>query len=646
MGKTLTSILTVAAAVAVNVIPGVGQFLSAAIGSTLATAAISAITLAGLQSAIGLLGIGGGVKPDTTEMAIKTPRPPRVAAYGRSRLYGAYCLFETASNGTAVDVYAVHDGELDAIETHYLADEPVAVAGDGTVAEGADGRYRDGAVHLHSTNGSVPGAGFPALTAILGGIWTAAHRGDGVVALALTAKSVKAKVFQETYPSSNVPVPSIVARWQKCPDPAAADPLNEAAWAWTENPVRQLLHYKLCREGPRPELPRSAAGYQAALNALRAEWWARKIAPTLAYWIAAAADCDSPRALKTGGTEAKYRSSVAHKLTDKHQGPVGALLATFDGWLMPRADGALVVYSGKYYAPTVSVGSDEIISYSCESGDPDDSEAVNEIIVSYISAEHNYNTVEADAWRDEADIAKRGQVLSTPLEAQIPSHAQGRFLAKRLMRRKNASHRGSAATNIAGRAVLGERFVNLHLEEAGTVFYSGPVEIIGARRTLRGGVSFEWVAADADVDAWNALAEEGEPATAGERVPYVPLAAPVITDISLRFGQNAATNTPGVRMVIQATGPDRDDMTWYARWRASGDETWQMYEFPDEAAGASVTLLTDFVAAGLTLEVQVAYEVGDGRFSPYSEITEASTRVRSDTTLITADNAVMTADTA
>lgn len=613
MGRTLTTILTIAAAVAVNVIPGVGQFLSAAIGSTLATAAISAVTLAGLQSAIGLLGIGGGAKPDTTETAVKTPRPPRVGAYGRSRLYGAYILYETASDGTAVDGYAVHEGEIDAIEAYYLADEAVTIDGAGAVAEGADGRYQDDAVHLYATDGTVPGAGFPAVTALLPGIWTADHRGDGVVALALTAKSVKAKRFQDTYPHSAVPVPSIVARWQKCPDPDAVDPLDESGWTWTENPVRQLLHYKLCREGPRPALPRSDVGYDAELAALRAAWWARKIAPSLDYWIAAAADCDSARSLKAGGTEAKYRSSVAHRFVDKHQGPVGALLATFDGWLMPRADGALVVYSGVYYEPTVSIGSDEIVAYSFDGGDPDDGEAVNEIIVSYISAPHDYNTVEADAWRDEDDIAKRGQVLSTPLDVQIPSHAQGRFLAKRLMARKNAAARGSVTTNIAGRTVLGERFIDLHLEEAGTVFFSGPVEIIGARRILRGGVTFEWVAADANVDNWNPETEEGEPAALGTRVASLPLDAPVIDTADPIYDADQ------VRISIEATGPDRADLQWYLRWRVVGAAVWGAeQEFSDTAAGASVELLSASVPAETEVEVQIAYRVGDGRFSPWS----------------------------
>ncbi len=616
MGKTLGNILAVAAAIAVNVIPGVGQALSAAIGATLATAAISAVTLYGLQSGVSLLGLGPGApKPDTTETAIKTSRPPRVSAYGRSRLYGAYVLYETATNGTAVDVYAVHDGELDGVEQNYLGDEVVTLTGT-TVNEGADGRYRDGAVNIYSTDGSVPGAGFPALTSILGSVWTAAHRGDGVVALALTAKSVKAKHFQETYPSSTVPVPSIVARWQRCPDPAAVDPLDEGGWTWTENPVRQLLHYKLVREGPRPALAKSDPGYPAALAALRAEWWARKIAPTLQYWIDAAADCDSPVPLTAGGTEPRYRSAVAHKHTDEHKGPIANLLATFDGWIAPRSDGALVVYSGRYYAPDPIddlIGPDEIVSYSWEGGAVDDGEAVNEVVCSYISAEHDYNVVETDAWRDETDITRRGRVLSAPLEAQIPSHGQARRLAKRRISRALAVNRGTVTTNIAGRKARGKRYIWLRLAEAGTVFYDGPAEILSLTRSVRGGVTFSWVAADPNVDNWNPAAEEGEPAAKGNRVAPQPLTAPAISATSVLF------DTDGARIELTVDSPDRDDLTWYVHWRVAGAGVWGPdEEYSDSDAGASVTLISGLVPTEASIEIQVAYQTGDGRFSEWS----------------------------
>ena len=613
MGKTLGSILAVAAAVAVNVIPGVGQALSAAIGSTLATAVISSVTLYGLQAGVSLISGGSSTKPDTTETAIKTSRPPRVSAYGASRLYGAYILYETASNGTACDVYAVHDGLLDGIVARYLGDEPVTVTGS-TVNQGADKRYKGGAVGYYTTTGAVPGAGIPAITALVPE-WTG--RGDGVVLLGVTAKSVKAKDFQETYPSSAVPVPSLVARWQKCPDPAAANPLDEAGWTWTENPVRQLLHYKLVREGPKPALPRSNPGYAAALATLRAAWWARKIAPTLQYWIDAAADCDAPRALKAGGTEPRYRSAVAHKHTDEHKGPVSALLSTFDGWLAPRADGALVVYSGRIYEVDDAdlIGTNEIVSYTWEGGPPDDDEAVNEVICSYISAEHDYNMVECDAWRDEADITRRGQVLSSPLETQVPSNAQVRFLAKRLIARKNSPFRGTITTNIAGRKAQGKRFIPVHLEEAGTVFYSGPAEIISLMRNLRGGVTFQWVAVDPAVDTWNPATEEGEPAASGNRVAPEPLAVPTIDELRATEGQ----------VEIDVTGPARDDLTWFTRWKLDTAAVWSEQATVDSDPGAVVTLVITGLPAGADIDVQAAYQVGDGRISDWSATASTST---------------------
>lgn len=582
--------------------------LAASVGIGLGTIATISAT-AVLASASSLLGLGPSLpKPETSETAIKVARPPRVSAYGRSRLWGAYALYETATNGTAVDVYAVHHGKIDGIERYYLGDDEVTLSGN-TVNPGADGRYKGGAVNLYTTDGSTPGAGFPAVTALIPS-WNG--RGDGVVALALTAASVKAKDFQEVFPQSTVPVPSIVARWQRCPDLSAGDPLDETGWTWTESPVRQLLHYKLVREGPRPALPQSDPGYASELAALRAAWWDHKIAPTLSYWIAAENDCNAARTLKAGGTEPKYRSCVQHKHTDQHQGVIGALLATFDGWIAPRTDGALVVYSGVAYAPTVSIGPDEIVSYSWDGGGVDDDSAVNEIICSYVSAAHDYTTPECDAWRDEGDITARGQVLSAPLEAQVPSHAQARYLAKRRMARRNARNRGTVTTNIAGRSARGQRYINLHIEEAGTTFFSGIAEITKLTRMPLGGVSFEWVEFNPDVDAWNPATEEGDPAANGTRVAPEPLDTPEIT---------AATVDDDSRLHLTVSGPDRIDLTWYVHWRVVGAPVWGPdEEYSDTDPGPAVELATNVIPTEGNIEVEVAYAVGDGRVSAWSVV--------------------------
>lgn len=617
-----------------------GKFL----GSILTTIAGVALVLTGNPAGVALIasGIGqfvvtlltpGAPKPGTTDAPLKTARPPRVSAYGRSRLYGAYVLYEavpaaqasifTSGGGdVAVDVYAVHEGKLDGIEAYYLADETVTLSGN-TVNAGSDGRYRDGAVRLYTTDGSSPGAGFPALESLLPSVWTSNHRGDGVAAIALTATGVKAKTFQETFPSSTVPTPSIVARWQRCPDPAAIDPLNETGWTWTENPVRQLLHYKIVREGPRPVMDEDDAGYPAALAALRLQWWNRKIAPTLQYWIDAAAVCDEAVPLKAGGTEPRYRSLVSHKHTDKHEGVVANFIATFDGWTCPRNDGALIVYAGKYYAPDPVddlIGPDHIVSYSWNGGAVDDDIAVNEIVCSYTSAEHDYNSVECDAWRDETDIAARGQILSDAQDISVPSWGQSRRLAKRKIQKMLAADRGTVTTNLAGRHVRGKRYIWLTIAEAGTAFYDGPAEITKMSRALQGGVTFDWVAADPNVDAWNPASEEGEPAAVGTRIPAEALVAPAISAATVTF------DGTGARAELTVDSPDRSDLTWFVHWRILGAGVWG----PDEQSsdtdpGVAVVLQTGYLPADEDIEIQVAFQAGDGRFSEWSASETVST---------------------
>lgn len=611
MGKTITSILTIGAAIAINVIPGIGQAISGAIvglgGGTFAALGVAqtvvgAITLgtalAGVSALQGLIAGGPSIpKPDTTSTAIKISRPPRVSAYGTSRLYGAFALYETSSAGRAVDVFAVHDGRMDSFVAAYLNDDLITVGASGSgplnggaIAEGDDGRYAGNFLQLYWTNGQMPGTPIANVIAQLPGIWTSNHRGDGIVTMALVCSPVKPDDFLDVYPNG-VPTPSLVAKWQRCPDPFAVDPTDESQWTWTENVIRQLMHYKMVREGVD---------------------YATKIAPTIGYWRTAAAVCDEAVALKAGGTEARYRSCLAHKHTDKHGSVTDSLIAACDGWIAPRADGALVVYAGKYVAPSVSIGPDEIVAYDWSYG-VDDDEAVNELICSYVSAAHDYSTVECDAWRDEDDIAERGQILSDGLDPQVPSWGQVRRLAKRKMARTNAPYRGTCTTNIAGRVVRGHRYAHLDLTDAGTTFFSGPVEITALTRNLAtGGVTFSWVAANPAIDAWNAATEEGEPAAKGDRVAPQPLETPLINSAEPSFYDY------GAQILIDVDGPDRTDLTWYTRWRVSGDPVWNEQTTVDTDPGTPVSLITPLVPQSVDIDVQVAYGVGDGRNSDWS----------------------------
>lgn len=353
-----------------------------------------------------------------------------------------------------------------------------------------------------------------------------------------------------------------------------------------------------------------------------------------------ASDPDSP------ATEARYRSCVAHQHTDPHKGVIANLLACFDGWLAPRSDGALVIYSGRFYEPTVTIGPDEIVSYSIQDGVAEES-AINQIAVTYISANHDFSQVDTDAWEDTDDIDNRGKVLATTLSNQVPSFSQGRRLAKRAIAETMAPKRGVTTTNAAGRIAIGQRFVRQTIVEAGMEFMDAVVQITKLTRNIvGGGVTYEWFLADPNIDEWNPATEEGNPAPVGNSVATEPLDAPTITLAQFFGSDNSGSGTAGARIRISGTGPDRPDLTWYARWRVVGAAVWNEQQYSDIAAGAAVTLETGFVAVDSDIEVQIAYQVGDGRVSPYSDppttvmtgsVTSDMTSVTSDTTSISSD---------
>ncbi len=550
-----------------------------------------------------------GPKPEQQERSIKTSLPPRVSAYGLVRLYGAYILYVTNHDGFAVDVWAFHDGRLDFIERIYLGDKQVTLNGSGFVLPQADGEFGDGdTIKIGTRLGLPTETAFSEVIARLPGIWTSNHRGDGVATGCAISKPVKAKNYNSVYPTGgpDANVMSIVARTQRVFDwrDETQDAYDPTTWKYSDNAALCIAHYYLTRAN---------------------KDWDTHFAPTLSYWTDFADDCDVPMPLKGGGTEPRYRVALAHKHTDAHKVTIGNLLACCDGMVTPRADGALIPWSGRYVEPDPDdlIGPDEIVNWSLDDGIVDEDQ-INVVDLTYLSSEHDYTIVDTTAWRDEDSISEMGEEKHTPLENSVPSHAQARRLAKRLVDKAMAPRRGTIATNEKGRKIRGKRFIPLHIEEAGSIFYSGPAEIVRIRRTQTG-VQFDWVRANPNIDAWNPTTEEGDPAPVGTTPAVVPLDAPTIDTAAYVYSYDSGSNSTGARISLSLTGPDRDDLTWFARWRVLGDVSWNAQEYNDTAAGSSVEIMTGFVPTDADVEVEVAYQVGDGRLSPWSDSTTINT---------------------
>lgn len=566
-------------AIGANFIPG-GQPI----------AALAALALATLYKP-------KGPKPEQQERALKISVPPRVSAYGTVRLYGAYILYDTNADGFAVDAWAFHDGRINAIIRRYLGDKQVTLNGGGFVLP-QEKEFGDGdTIQIGTRLGQTTETAFSELISRMPAIWTTDHRGDGVVTGCMVSKPVKAKNFNDVYPQGgpDANVLSLVIQAQRVFDwrDPTQDPYDQSTWKFSDNAALCTAHYFMVRAH---------------------KDWDTHFAPTEAFWTAAADDCDAAMALKAGGTEKRYRVALAHKHTESHKTVIGNLLACWDGFVAPRSDGALVAWSGRYVDPDEDdlIGPDEIVSYSWDYGVVDEDQ-INQIAISYLSADHDYNTVDATAWRDEGAISAAGEEKPTTLEVAVPSHAQGRRLAKRLLAKTMSPNRGSVTTNWRGRKIRGKRFIPLHIEEAGAVFFTGTAEIVRLRRNLStGGVTFDWIKADPNVDEWNPATEEGEPAPVGNRVAPVALVAPVIDSIT------TAEDSAG-GLAIVATGPNRDDLTWYVHSRVSGASVWGPVMTFDDVPYPVATIVVRDVPVGETVDFEAAYAQGDGRVSPWSD---------------------------
>lgn len=617
MSRTLGSIITTLGSAAL-IATGVGAAAGLALfgttaGITVAGASLGTLLLASSAlTAVGTL-VGGGPrapKPQAGETQQKQEIPPRLRWCGIRRSFGALMLYDTAPDGSAIDVIAFKDGRANAVVQAFLADDPVTIIG-GAVQQGADGRYGTGTVGVGFNLGLPTETAFSAIVAKLPGIWTTDHRGDGIFSGYLIKTPVKDKNFLETYPQGDNFQLSVAAEGDLLFDPRdpAQDVEDESTWVYSDNPVLYLLWYLVTQRN---------VSYE------------RKIEPVLSYWIDAADYCDDVAPLKDGGAEKRYRCCVMFDSTAEPAGVINEILATFDGWLCPDALGRLIIYPGRYSEPTVTISPDMIVEYRHQAN-VEIEDVVNELVVSYISDQHQWSEVTCDPWRDDDSISDLGVINSRPFAPQTPSHVQNRRLAKIEMARNNASDRGTVTTNYDGRIAIGQRFVNLPLVEAGVTLFTGPVEIKTMKKNLQtGGVTFDWVKVEASRYSFNPATEEGDPAPVGERVAPEPLATPTIisayadfSDIGESGGVGGGTVT-GVRINITADGPIRDDLTWYTRWRVDTG-AWSERENTDADPGPGVSLVTDYVPYGATVTVEVAYSVGDGRTSPWSDPEDVDT---------------------
>ena len=455
--------------------------VSAATASTLSIyAAAAAYASVGYAISAGVtLGLSIAARPslpsvEGQKVTRRQPRPERfVAIGGDSRMSGAYMLRESNGNKLGV-VVAVCDGRLAYISRRYLNDDHVTVSG-GFVQGMAGELYGSGDLVRFETRLGLPSeTHYSFLTPDFGGVWPTSARGDGIASIGMWCQHRSRESFARHFRNGE-PIPSVVGA-PVCYDwrDATQSRSNPASWKACWNPIVWLVFVEWYRHGRN---------------------WDRCIAPVLSDLTIEANYCDV-----TVDGEARYQLAGNYPITLEPQAVREGILATCDGWLSMDGKGRLVIKAGRYVAPTFTLPAEHIRGYSWRAFQTDE-EAVNELVVSYVSADHDFTEIEAGTVRDAEDIAARGIARSEPLALPwCPRLKQALRLGRRKISRLSAKRRGSVRAGIYGLNGLGQRFIRVQNPElasmADVVLEVMNVEIDFARAE----VVFEVILADPTLD--------------------------------------------------------------------------------------------------------------------------------------------------
>lgn len=500
--------LIVGAEVASTVIAG-----SLTIGQVVGFVAITAITTAasiGVQAAL-------QKRPDSVTQAgqfvTRQPTPSRRRNYGRVKVSGATIFSEVGTISsilTLARVIALNQGEIDAFEEFWLDDNHVLL--DGVTSGNVLGAYMvSGAtfVAMDSRRGLSTESAYPLLTANFSSIWTASHRGDGVASvLVLTGQPTNFNNLTTAYPGASAPNPRCVIRAAKVWNSrnVSQNKDNPATWTWTDSAVDCILDLHRHPDGMGMSVFDATLFTSAAL---------------IADWGPAADICD-----ETVGGIPRYRIGGGYSIAEDAPADVLAgMLAACDGQTYQRSDGSLGVRVGKNVAPAITLTDDHILGYTELKKGDDVFLACNEVTAKYTSPAHDYQLVDADPWRDEADITDRGHVLTKAIALPwVNHHSQCRRLMKIAHARFNPEWQGRIVTDAAGASLLNERYVHLTISEAGLNLIDRDFEIVPDSFQLQftdQGVrcSFAVLAMDQSAYDWDEGTEAGTP-------PAVPPPSP------------------------------------------------------------------------------------------------------------------------
>lgn len=583
---------TIGLAVLINFGP-VSPFLATLLGSAILGAVGVGLSL--LSAAI--FTPQTGIAPSDRQASITQAIGARVRFYGTNKVGGTYWFLES-KDGDLYKGLTLNEGQIKDVLEFWLLDKLVTTDLNGDVLD-APYFFVDpktgipkSVAHIMVRDGDSDQLALPDLVAAFPGIVTNDHRLRGIAYALTKLDEVDRDKIAEVYGDGEPNLRCVIrASMVKLVRTGVVD--------YSDNPADCIYDYLTGRDD-------AGFAYGAGYSEDQID---------LASFQAFADLCDELVPLKAGGTIKRYRMWGGYGLNEEMRAVMPRFLSSCDGDLYINSDGKIAIRGGKWVEPNLFLDSDKghIISGEFRKGQAALA-AFNELTITYLEPDLDFQEAEAERWIDTANIALRGQVLDGKFDAiTSPHHAQARRLGKIHSIKKNPRWVGRVVTNYYGFNAIGEETVSIKFDPLGineTFFIEG-IKFLDNFT----GVELTVSSLSASAYAWDAATEEG---TAPSIPPDTSTASslPPPDDIVVSSGQKIINGvTMGAMIVVTWTEPVRTTLWQQVEYRMTtpvGD--WLPMSVSETAGYAESGIVDD----GEEYEVRVRTMSPAGQAGPWS----------------------------
>lgn len=586
----------------------------------LGPAAVSAATtiLTGLATTAIVVGANALLTPKPPKPSDgKAPKvqaiPNRIWAVGTNRIAGNYMLWETDGD-TLYGVIALVGHLVHSIHTFYLQDDIVTLDENGNVQELSDGRYGGDRVFIDTRLGAAANTAYAPFVDALSDqdVYTNDHKLNGTASLAISCKSPGAKKYQKIFPYG-IPQPSavidcaLVYDWRDA-EQSRDDP---STWKFSKNSAL-ILAWHLCD---------NRFGYHKDFDTA--------ILPVIDMWTEEANVCDETVTRAAGGSEPRYE---CHGWTTTDRNPkegLNSILASCDGWLCSRGDGAILFVAGKFREKYVATISDEDIAGYTIQSDVAEEDEINRLVPRFTYPATDYTDTDTDFWEDIDAQLKTGQVLTQEADfSWVQSWTQARRLGLREFKRIREKKHGTLDVRLSGINAAYARWIKVNST------YRVPRldgMIIENRKSsvsiMKGGFTLQWRPVPTDIDAWDPETDEGSAPPVPPKPTIKDLSTPVIDSVV------AVSNGSSVYLRVTIDELTDDSVIPAVRYRIHdiGGGTagnWIEQDFSDfTASDGLIALNTNPVPDDQLIDVEVAAIGSKGSYSEWSASTQVTSTV-------------------